>query len=172
MSANVNKNIVSKSQERIRNKLCKDYKTEKHLEFFTLICVVGYVFMFGIISIINDSVFFSLILSFFSLSTTLSFELTEWANFTNRFKFLQKFTSKNQINIILIGVCIFVIIIMPLCVYSKIDHKHYINLVKKIDTHTPNIITTITFVLYFVSFYIRNYLRNRQIFMSKFIKHS
>jgi len=172
MSTNANKKIISESRERAKDKLCKNYKAEKNLELFTLISVVGYAFIFGIISIITDSAFFSLILSFFSLATTFSFELIEWADFTNRLKLLQKFTFKNQINTILIGIFIFILIVIPLCFYSKFDHLNYIKLTKKIDGRIPNIITTVTFMLYFISFYLRNYLKKKQMFMRKFTKYS
>lgn len=57
---------------------------------------------------------------------------------------------------------------IPLFIWNKLDANSYIQITQTIDPHIPNIITAITFALYFTSFYIRNYYKKREAFITSF----
>lgn len=169
---NDNKKIVLNAEKELRKKAIKAYHEDNRLEFRTLFCVLCYAIIFGLISIINDTVFLSLILSIFSFATTFGFELIEWLNYRSNLqnKFLGKLILKYQTNALLIGIIFFLILVLPFCIYAKIDSEGFKQLTQHTNTHIPNIITSLTFVAYFISFYLRSYFKKRDSFIESFNK--
>ena len=55
-------------------------------------------------------------------------------------------------------------------IWNKIDADLYKQTMQNIDSHIPNIVTSITFALYFISFYIRSYFKKREAFITSFNK--
>lgn len=161
--SNLNKNIIHDTENEIRNKTVKKYHKENKFDFKYLFLVLCYVVVFFLLSITTDSTFFSLILAIFSFITTFSFEILEWIDFKSELIYsrLISYILKNKTIIMLIIPILFIITMIPLIIWNKIDAILYKQAMQNIDPHIPNIVTSITFALYFISFYIRSYLKRR-----------
>lgn len=174
---NRNKKIVKNAKEEVRKKAIKKYHQNNRLDLILLIGALSYPIIFFVISFINGSVLLSLLLSIFSLLTTFVFEFLEWTEFKLKFRPKSKFIYfsqrifKNKSIVLLMIPVMFVVVMASLYIIHKINPKAYIKEINNIDVHIPNIITTVTFVGYFISFYIRNYSEKKEKFIASFIRN-
>lgn len=168
--SNNNKKIVLNAEKKLRKKVIKKYRKENRYDFIFLLILQCYVLTLFILSIATDSSFLSLILAIFSLITTFSFEALEWIDFKSKSvsSCLINYILKNKAIIMLLIPVFFLITMIPLFIWNKLDANSYIQITQTIDPHIPNIITAITFALYFTSFYIRNYYKKREAFITSF----
>lgn len=160
---NRNTKIVKQAKEKVRKEAHFKRVREKVemivLDFGLLIALICYPIVLAVISTENDSTFFSLIASIFSLITTISLEVWEWANLTSKtksknksFHILQKiFKHKNIVMLMIPG--LFTIFMIILCIIN----------VPKINSYLPNIITTATFIIYFSVFYKRSFYQKKNV---------
>lgn len=169
---NTNRNMVQDSENKIRNKAIKKYHEENRFDLKYLFLMLCYVVVFFLLSIATDSTFFSLILAIFSFITTFSFEALEWMDFKSESisSRLATYILKNKTIVMLIIPILFIITMIPLYIWNKIDADLYKQTMQNIDSHIPNIVTSITFALYFISFYIRSYFKKREAFITSFNK--
>ena len=167
---NNNKKIVLNAEKKLRKKVIKKYRKENRYDFIFLLILQCYVLTLFILSIATDSSLLSLILAIFSLITTFSFEALEWIDFKSKSvsSCLINYILKNKAIIMLLIPVFFLITMIPLFIWNKLDANSYIQITQTIDPHIPNIITAITFALYFTSFYIRNYYKKREAFITSF----
>ena len=167
---NTNRNMVQDSENKIRDKAIKKFHEENRFDLKYLFLMLCYVVVFFLLSIVTDSTFFSLILAIFSFITTFSFEALEWIDFKSKSvsSCLINYILKNKAIIMLLIPVFFLITMIPLFIWNKLDANSYIQITQTIDPHIPNIITAITFALYFTSFYIRNYYKKREAFITSF----
>lgn len=144
----------------------KTYHSQNVSDFCVLLGVLCYAILFFLISLINDSIFLSFILSIFSFVTTLGFEILEWLKLNTKFmsSSLGKYTQKNPNSTLFISPFLFLVFSTPLAIYSKLDSKSYISFIQSMDSHLPNIIAALSFIMYFISFHIRNYIIKRRNF--------
>ena len=170
--SNNNKKIVLNAEKKLRKKVIKKYRKENRYDFIFLLILQCYVLTLFILSIATDSSFLSLILAIFSLITTFSFEALEWMDFKSESisSRLATYILKNKTIVMLIIPILFIITMIPLYIWNKIDADLYIQTMQNIDSHIPNIVTSITFALYFISFYIRSYFKKREAFITSFNK--
>ena len=168
--SNNNKKIVLNAEKKLRKKVIKKYRKENRYDFIFLLILQCYVLTLFILSIATDSSFLSLILAIFSLITTFSFEALEWIDFKSKSvsSCLINYILKKKAIIMLLIPVFFLITMIPLFIWNKLDANSYIQITQTIDPHIPNIITAITFALYFTSFYIRNYYKKREAFITSF----
>lgn len=168
--SNNNKKIVLNAEKKLRKKVIKKYRKENRYDFIFLLILQCYVLTLFILSIATDSSFLSLILAIFSLITTFSFEALEWIDFKSKSvsSCLINYILKNKAIIMLLIPVFFLITMIPLFIWNKLDANSYIQITQTIDPHIPNIITAITFALYFTSFYIRNYYKKREAFITEY----
>lgn len=168
--SNNNKKIVLNAEKKLRKKVIKKYRKENRYDFIFLLILQCYVLTLFILSIATDSSFLSLILAIFSLITTFSFEALEWMDFKSESisSRLATYILKNKTIVMLIIPILFIITMIPLYIWNKIDADLYIQTMQNIDSHIPNIVTSITFALYFISFYIRSYFKKREAFITSF----
>lgn len=161
--SNNNKKIVLNAEKKLRKKVIKKYCKENRYDFIFLLILQCYVLTLFILSIATDS-------SFLSLITTFSFEALEWIDFKSKSvsSCLINYILKNKAIIMLLIPVFFLITMIPLFIWNKLDANSYIQITQTIDPHIPNIITAITFALYFTSFYIRNYYKKREAFITSF----
>lgn len=169
---NTNRNMVQNSENKIRNKAIKKYHEENKFDLKYLFLMLCYVVGFFLLSIVTNSTFFLLILAIFSFITTFSFEALEWMDFKSELISLRLTTYilKNKMIVMLIIPILFIITMIPLYIWNKIDADLYKQTMQNIDSHIPNIVTSITFVLYFSSFYLRSYFKKRKAFITSFNK--
>ena len=111
-------------------------------------------------------------MAIFSFITTFSFEALEWMDFKSESisSRLATYILKNKTIFMLIIPILFIITMIPLYIWNKIDADLYKQTMQNIDSHIPNIVTSITFALYFISFYIRSYFKKREAFITSFNK--
>ena len=160
---NRNKKIVKKVREQARKKTgiktiinIIDIFIYNFAFFLVLIC---YPIAFLLLSFLDKSELLSFVLAIFSFFTTLCFELLEWANLTSKtksknkfFHILQKiFKHKNIVMLMIPG--LFTISMIFLCIIN----------IPKINPYLPNIITAVTFIIYFSVFYKRSFYQKKNI---------
>lgn len=169
---NTNRNMVQDAENEIRNKAIKKYHEENRYDLKYLFLMLCYVVLFFLLSIATDSAFFSLILAIFSFIITFSFEALEWIDFKSDSISSHSVTYilKNKMIVMLIIPVLFMISMIPLYIWNKLDADLYKQAMQSIDSHIPNIVTSITFALYFISFYIRSYFKKREAFITSFNK--
>ena len=70
----------------------------------------------------------------------------------------------------LIGITFFIFLMIGLIVYSKTVSTGLEYFEQNIDSHLPNVISSLTFSAYFISFYLRSYFKKKDSFSESFDK--
>ena len=168
---NRNTNIVHKSEKKLMKMAINEYYDENKIEKQSFFCVLIYVVAFIAISFSNNSTFFSFMLALYSLIITFFFEGVEWVKYKSKngnsliYKIVKYYT-----NILLFATLTFVIVCVPLYILYKVNNNLFENVINSIDSRVPNIMTSITFMVYFLSYYFRNHAIKRQLFIDSYIK--
>lgn len=148
---NKNKKIVKKAKEKARkkerNKKIKKFINMIVFNFGLFICFICLPIIFLVISFDDDSAFFAFLLAIFSFITTFVFEILEW----------KRGKPKNKYIVMIIIPSIFLILLAVLCVINKSNPNIYAKIINYSNkaTHLPNIVTTATFLVYFISVFCR-----------------
>lgn len=152
---NRNKKILDDYQKRQFKKKKYIFHERIFLEFATSFLIIGISIFFLLFSIINISTFYSMILAIFSTLVTLSFEITEWIKYIVK-KDIKKSVLLNQIlNYNTFTLLISIIILVLIMIGFHVIKRKIPNLFENIPVSLPNIITTITLSIYFVSYSVR-----------------
>lgn len=148
MSPNGNRKLLSNNKRKYEK---KQSKKEIELFFDTYFPALSYGFLFLIQSFTDTSITFSIVLAFFSLSVTLSFELNELCTyFKNKLNLLIK-----MLNFFSPVLFIFVLFLFCLAIYFSINTLF--NIPETLKSRLPNILTSITLFFYFISYSYRSY---------------
>lgn len=159
------KKIVMKAKEKVRKK-AHFKKIMKKVEmivfnFGVFMCFICFPVTFLFISFNNDSGLLTILLAIFSVITTFVFEFLEWIELKSK----SKIKSKNQNKAMVIIPAIFMVFLLILFSINKFKPNLYFKLNNYINkaTRVPNIVTTFSFILYFVSTFLRNRKQQDQI---------
>ena len=148
----------------------KDYHSQFISDMCVFVCTVSCAELFLLNLFTNDSVFLSLILSIFSCTTTLSFEIVEWLKLSSKFisSSFGKYILNNSNSALLLSCILFIISTGLFSIWSKLHPESYQNYIQAINPHIPNIIAALAFITYFISYFVRNFHIRRK----EFIKSS
>lgn len=144
MCANFNSNLLK------RNKKCYEKKCKKrHIQNLWKIIkitfpAIAYSIVFVLESFIDNSVGFSLVLALFSTCVTVAFEINEW----QRLK--RKKLSYNYSYPLLLALILLIALVF---IYNGIETS--IGISKSIPNKVPNVISSLTLLIYFISYTVR-----------------
>lgn len=128
-----------------------------------------YIISFVIFSFINDSVFFSLLLALYSFVLTFFLETIAWLQYKNKLSTLCNILD-NSISVLLFCTLIFVILVMPFSIIQKTNINLFKKIVININPKFPNILTSLTFLIYLISYYLRIYKKNKDEFIKQYLQ--
>lgn len=169
---NRNKKILDESQRKQFERKKSIFREIIFFEFITSFSVIIISIFFLLISVVNVSTFYSMILAVFSTLITLSFEITEWTKFMVEKRKKKRAFILSQIlyyNTYGLFICVIILVIIMFC--FKEMRKYIPNLFENIPVSLPNIITTITLSIYFVSYSVRCLVKECCDFRKKYGKY-
>lgn len=163
---NKNRRGVNQHDKKQKDEIQKQFQKENRYEFSIISFSLLIAITLFLISLYNDTTFFSLLLAVYALIVTISFETSEWVKYgaatpgRKQFKFI-KFMLKYYSFVLLGASAIFFLFMFILHFFTPA-------ILKNVPSQIPNILTIGSLIGYFCSYSLRNYFQKRQAFIKKY----